>query len=198
MAGKKLFRKLDCSQAYHCLRMGDQLSSVKLAAFNFPSKKFAYRSLTQRLSRTLWAFSSFMRESLDRVIKADQCAQNVDDIGIAANDADHLIKNVKTTFECIRDPGIKITIYKCYFCHNWNWLFGRSITPEVVKPQKEQKTTSLEHTKVLKSTKVLHRYFCFHNCYQNYIPRLTEKFVPFFKFSKKTRIYWWHWSWYNN
>ena len=28
-----------------------------------------------------------MREYLDRAIKADQCAQYVDDIGIAANDA---------------------------------------------------------------------------------------------------------------
>ena len=28
-----------------------------------------------------------MREYLDPVVKADQCAQNVDDIGIAANNA---------------------------------------------------------------------------------------------------------------
>ena len=36
-----------------------------------------------------------MREYLDKIIKADECAQYVDDIGIAANDADHLIKNLK-------------------------------------------------------------------------------------------------------
>ena len=49
-----------------------------------------------------------MREYLDKVIKADQCAQYVDDIGIAANDADHLIKNLKATFECIRHVGLKL------------------------------------------------------------------------------------------
>ena len=36
-----------------------------------------------------------MREYLDKVIKADQCAQYVDDIGIAANDAEQLIKNLR-------------------------------------------------------------------------------------------------------
>ena len=31
MAGKKVFCKLDCSQAYHCLQMADQ-QSISLAA----------------------------------------------------------------------------------------------------------------------------------------------------------------------
>ena len=91
MAGKKLFYKLDCSQAYHCLQMADQ-SFIEMLAFNFASRTFAYRRLAQELSRALSGFSSFMREYLDRVIKADQRAQYVDDIGIAANDVEHLIK----------------------------------------------------------------------------------------------------------
>ena len=33
MAGKQLFCKLDCSQAYHCLQMGDQ-RSIEMLAFN--------------------------------------------------------------------------------------------------------------------------------------------------------------------
>ena len=73
MAGKKLFCKLDCSQAYHCLPMADQ-RSVEMLAFNFASRTFAYRRLAQGLSRALSAFSSFMREYLDKVIKADQFA----------------------------------------------------------------------------------------------------------------------------
>ena len=84
LAGKKLFCKLDCSQAYHCLQMADQ-RSIEMLAFNFASRTFAYKRLAQGLSRALSAFSSFMREYLDKVIKADQCAQYVDDIGIAAN-----------------------------------------------------------------------------------------------------------------
>ena len=61
LAGKKLFCKLDCSQAYHCLQMADY-QSIQMLAFNFASRTFAYRRLAQGLSRSLSAFSSFMRE----------------------------------------------------------------------------------------------------------------------------------------
>ena len=106
MAGKKLFCKLDCSQAaYHCLQMADY-QSIQMLAFNFASRTFAYRRLAQGLSRSLSAFSSFLREYLDRAIKADQCAQYVDDIGIAANDAKQLCANIRTVFECIRNEGL--------------------------------------------------------------------------------------------
>ena len=52
MAGKKLFCKLDCSQAYHCLQMADY-QSIQMLAFNFASRTFAYRRLSQGLSRSL-------------------------------------------------------------------------------------------------------------------------------------------------
>ena len=74
MAGKNLFCKLDCSQAYHCLQMAEQ-QSIEL--------------------------SSFIREYLDPVIKADQCAQYVDDIGIAANTPEQLIKNLQAVLQCL-------------------------------------------------------------------------------------------------
>ena len=73
-AGKSLFCKLDCSQAYHCLQMADQ-RSVEMLAFNFASTAFVYKRLAQGLRRSVSAFSSFMHEYLDPVVKADQCAQ---------------------------------------------------------------------------------------------------------------------------
>ena len=89
--------------------------SIEMLAFNFASRTFAYRRLAQGLSRALSAFSSFMREYLDKVIKADQCAQYVDDIAIAANDADHLIANLRATSKCIQEAGLKLTMHKCHF-----------------------------------------------------------------------------------
>ena len=44
LAGKSLFCKLHCSQAYHCLQVADQ-RSVEMLAFNFASITFAYKSL---------------------------------------------------------------------------------------------------------------------------------------------------------
>ena len=70
LAGKKLFCKLDCSQACYCLQMADQ-RPIEILAFNFASRTFAYKRLAQGLSEALSAFSSFMREYFDKVIKAD-------------------------------------------------------------------------------------------------------------------------------
>ena len=84
MAGKNLFCKLYCSQAYHCLQIADQ-QSIEILAFNFASRTFAHRRLAQGLNRSLSAIPSFKREYPDPVITADQYAQYVDDIGIAAN-----------------------------------------------------------------------------------------------------------------
>ena len=112
LAGKSLFCKLDCSQAYRCLQMAYQ-RSVEMLAFNFASRIFAYKRLPQGLSRSVSAFSSFMREYLHPVVKADQCAQNVDDIGIAANNATDLTRNIRAVFKCIRQAGLKLTIEKC-------------------------------------------------------------------------------------
>ena len=187
MAGKKLFCKLDCSQAYHCLPMADQRSIEKLA-FNFASRTFAYRRLAQGLSRALSAFSSFMREYLDRVIKADQCAEYVDDIGIAANDANHLIANLRATFECIREAGLKLSMHKCHFGTTEIDFLGRTITPEGVKAQKERITNFLKKTKFPKSKKALQRCLGFLNYYRNYIPSLSfiREVSPIFQLLEKT------------
>ena len=71
MAGKKRFFNLNCSQACHCLQMADQ-RSFEMWIINFTSRTFAYRRLAQGLSWVLSAFSSFMKEYLCKVIKADQ------------------------------------------------------------------------------------------------------------------------------
>ena len=105
LAGKSIICKLDCSQAYHCLQMADQ-RSVEMLAFNFDRRTFAYRRLVQGLSRSVSAFLSFMREYLDPVVEADQCAQYVDDIGIAANNATDLTQNFRAVFKCIRNAGL--------------------------------------------------------------------------------------------
>ena len=55
LAGKSLFCKLDCSQAYHCLQMADQWS-VEVLAFNFACRTFAYKRLAKGLSRPVLPF----------------------------------------------------------------------------------------------------------------------------------------------
>ena len=121
--------------------MADQ-RSIEMLAFNFASRTFTYRRHAQGLSRALSAFSSFMREYLDKVIKANQCAQNVDDIDIAANDATQLINNVRATFQCIRNAGLKLTVHRCHFGAKEIYFLGHTITPEGVRPKDTGSKTS--------------------------------------------------------
>ena len=139
MAGKNLFCKLDCSQAYHCLQMADQ-KSIELLAFNFANRTFAYRRLAQGLCRSLSALSSFMREYLDPVIKADQCAHYVDDIGIAANTPEQLIRNPRAVFQRLRKAGLKLSMAKRHFGVQEVDFLGRTITTKGVAPQKQKIT----------------------------------------------------------
>ena len=84
MAGKKYFCKLDCSQAYHCFQMSDR-----------------------GLNRSLSAFNSTIREYLDALVKADKCAQYVDDIGVAANIVDELVDIIEAVFQQIQKPALR-------------------------------------------------------------------------------------------
>ena len=143
VAGNNLFCKLDCSQAYHCIQMADQ-QSVELLAFNFASRTFAYRRLEQGLIRSLSAFSSFIREYLDPVIKADQCAQNVVDIGITANTPEQLIKNQRAAFQCLRKAGLKLSMARCHFGIQQVDFLGRTTTTKGVPYKNKRSPNSLK------------------------------------------------------
>ena len=164
MAGKKLFCKLDCSQAYHCLQMADY-QSIKMLAFYFANRTFAYRRLAQGLSQSLSAFSSFIREYIHTLIKADQCAQYADDIGIAANTVSQLCINIRAVFECIRNAGLKLSLSKCHFGVKQVDFLGRTITPEGVSPQVDKVKDFLAKLQFPKSKKGLQRYIGFLNYY---------------------------------
>ena len=183
LAGKSLFCKLDCSQAYHCLQMADQRSVEKLA-FNFASRSFAYKRLAQGLSRSVSAFSSLMREYLDPVVKADQCPQYVDDFGIAANKATDLTRNIRANFKCIRLAGLKLTTEKSHFGVRQVEFLGRTISPEGISPQARNFQNFLNKLRFPKSKKAFQRYLGFVNYYRNYFPRMAEKLNPFYKLLK--------------
>ena len=185
MAGKNLFCKLDCSQAYHCLQIADQ-QSIELLAFSFASRTLADRTLAQELSRSLSAFSSFIREYLDAVIKTDHCAQFVYDIGIAANTPEQLIKFLPGVFQCLRKAGLKLSMAKCHFGVQEVDFLGRTITTKGFAPQKQKIAKFLEKVKFPRSKKALQRYIGFLNYYRNYIPRLAERLTPFFQLLKTT------------
>ena len=166
--------------------MADQ-RSIEMLAFNFASRTFAYRRLAQGLSRAISAFSSFMREYLDLVIKADLCAQIVDDVGIAANDANHLIANLRATFEYIREAGVKLSMHKSHFGTTAIDFLGRTITPEGVKPQKERVTNFLEKTKFPRVQESLTALSRFSQLLQELYTKIIRDISPIFSIAQKGR-----------
>ena len=152
---KSLFCKLDCSQSYHCLQMADHLS-VEMLAFNFASRNFAYNRPAHGFIRSVSGFSSFMREYLDTVVKADQCAQCVDDIGIDAKNATDLTRTIRAVFKCFRIAGLKLTIEKSHFGVTQVEFLGRTIPPERISPQTRKFQNFLGILSFPKSKKALH------------------------------------------
>ena len=142
--------------------------------------------MAQGLSRSLSAFSSFIREYLDPVIKADHCARYVDDIGIAANTPEQLMKNLRAVFQCLRKAGLKLSMAKCHFGVQEVDFLGRTITTGGVATQKQKFAKILEKVKIPRSKKAIQRYIGFLNSYRNYIPRLAERLTQFFQLLKTT------------
>ena len=137
LAGKSSFCNFDCSQANHFLQMADQ-RSLSMFALIFARRTFAYKRLAQGLSRSVSAFSSFMCKYLDPVVKDDQFAQYVDDIGIAATNATDLTRNFRAVLKCIRQPGMKLTIEKCHFRVRPVEFLRKTLLPEGIshRPRK--------------------------------------------------------------
>ena len=100
-----------------------------------PAEFLPTKDLHKVLGRSVSAFASLMREYLDPVVKTDQCAQYVDEIGIVANNATDLTRNIRAVFKCIRQAGVKLTNPKCHFGVTQVELLGRTVSPEGISPQ---------------------------------------------------------------
>ena len=118
---------------------------------------------------------------MDAVIRADQCAQYVDDIGLAANSVTQLIRNFRAVFECFSQAGLKLPIDKCHFGVTEVEFLGRTITPQGIAPQDHQIQKFLANVRFPESKKQVQRYIGFVNYYRNYIPRLSEKLLGFYE-----------------
>ena len=151
-AGKKLVRNFDCYRAYHCLQMAVH-REVGMLALNSAHRTARSRKLAQRLRKSLSTSSSFMRKNSDPILRADQCAQYVDDIGIAADSHEQLIINLRVVFKCIQNAGLKLSMTKSHFGAKKSIFFGRTVIPNGINPQKQKITEFLVKVKFPRSRK---------------------------------------------
>ena len=183
-AGKSFFTKLDCSQAYHCVQMADDLS-VQLLAFNFSSRTYAYKCSGQGLSKSVTGFSSFIRHYLDSCLAANICTQYMDDIGSAVKNFDALIPSLRKIFECIRTSGPKLSPNKCTFATQKVKFLGKIITPEGIQPESKRIERFLKTIKLPRTPKQVKRLVGFVQFWRDFIPNLGDKLMPFYKLLRK-------------
>ena len=183
-AGKTFFTKLDCSQAYHCVQMADDIS-VQLLAFNFSSRTYAYKCLAQGLSKSVTGFSSFIRHYLDPCLAADMCTQFMDDIGFGVKTFEDLVSTLKQVFDCIRRSGLNLSPQKCEIATESIKFLVNVITKEGISPESVKIKKFLNNVRLAKSTKAVKRLIGIVQFFRNYIPKLGEKLIPFYRMLKK-------------
>ena len=183
-AGKKLFCKLDCSQAYHCVQMADDLS-VQLLAFNFASRTFAYTCLAQGLNKSVTGFSSFVKHYLDPCLAANICTQFMDDIAAGVNEFDELIPVLRKIFDCLRTSGLKLSAHKCEFGTTKINYLGSTITPKGISPESEKIRKFLDQIRMPTTVKQVKRLIGFVQFFRNFMPNLGDKLLPFYRLLRK-------------
>ena len=183
-AGKTLFTKLDCSQAYHCLQMADPLS-VQLLSFNFASRTYAYQRLAQGLNKSVTGFSSFVRSYLDFCLGANLCTQFMDDIGCGVENSEQMIPTLRQIFDCLRKSGLRLTTHKCEFGMSSINFLGNTITPKGLKPETEKIEKFLKTIKLPATVRQVKRLLGFALFFRSFLPNLAKNLMPWYKLLRK-------------
>ena len=129
-----------------------------------------------------------MREYLDPDVKADQCAQNVDDIGSATNNSTDLTLNIQAVFQCIRIAGLNPTIEKSYFGVRQLEFFGWTFSVEGVSPQTHKSQKFLNKLRFPKWKTTMKRYLAFVRYYRTFLIGMAEEPNPFHKLLKAVTL----------
>ena len=187
-AGKNLFCKLDCSQAYHCVQMADDLS-VQLLAFNFASRTFAYNCLAQGLNKSVTGFSSFVKHYLYPCLAANVCTQFMDDIAAGVNNFDEMIPALRKIFDCLRESGLKLSAHKCEFGTTKIDYLGSTITPKGISPESTKIEKFLGQIRMPNTVKQVKRLIGFVQFFRNFIPNLGQKLLPSYKLLRKENVF---------
>ena len=113
--------------------------SIQMLAFNFASRTGAYRRLTQTPSRSLSAFPGFMREYLDKAIKAVRAHKTWTTLTLPRTTQNSYVPISGLPLnEGIRNAGLKLTMCKSNFGVKQVDFLGSTITPVGVAPQADK------------------------------------------------------------
>ena len=179
-AGKNLFCNLDCSQAYHFVQIAGDLS-VQVLAFNFASRTFAYNCLAQGLNKSVTGFWSFVKHYLDSCLAANDCTQIMDDITAGVNGFDEMIPALRKIFDRLRESGLKLSAHKCEIGTTKFDYLGNTTTPKGISLESAEIEKFLGQIRMPNAVKQMKGLIGFVQFFQNFIPNLGQKLLPFYK-----------------
>ena len=122
-------------------------------------------------------------------MKADRCAQYIDDIGVAAHTASELIENIDRVFGRIQKAGLKMSIENCHFGEHSIEFLGNTLCTALIAPTEERITKFLVNLKLASSVKTLQRYLGFVSFYRQYLPGFAGKIVSLHSLLRKKRSF---------
>ena len=183
-AGKNLFCKIDCSQAYHCVQMAGDLS-VQLLAYNFASRTFAYNCLAQGFTKSVRGFCSFVKHYLDPCLEANVCTQVMEDIAAGVNNLDEMIPALRKAFDCLRESGLKLSANKCEIGTTKIDYLGSTITPKGILRENAKIEKFLGQISMSNTVKQVKRLIGFVQFFRYFITNLEQKLLPFYQLLRK-------------
>ena len=95
---------------------------------------------------------------MNPLVKADRCAQYVDDIGIAAHTPEDLITNLELVFQQLDKAGLKLSMGKCEFGQKQIENLGKTTSSTGIATIEKRVIDFLNKLKPLNSVKALQRY----------------------------------------
>ena len=108
----------------------------------------------------------------------------MDDIGIAGKTAGEFIDNLEAAFQKIREAGLKLSRSKSQFGVQEIEYLGRTITPKGISPINEKVEKFLNNLSIPSNVKQAQQFIGFVNFYKDFLPKLPEKLLPFYKLLK--------------
>ena len=182
-AGKTLFAKIDCSQAYHCVQMVDPLS-VQFLSFNFAARTYVYTRLPG-LNKSVTGFSSFVRSYLDSCLATNLCTQFMDDVGCGVETFEQMVPTFRQLFDCLRKSGLRLTPHNCEFGMTSINFLGNTMTPEGLKPEIEKIEKILKTMKLPATVRQLRRLVGYVLFFRSFIPNLAQNLLLWYTLLRK-------------
>ena len=184
-----MFGKLDCSEAYHCVQIADDLS-VQLLGFNFASRAIAYNCLAQGLNKSVAGFSSFIKHFLDPCLAAIVCMQFMDDIAAAVSSFDEMITALGKLFDCLRQSGLKLSARKCEYGTIKIDCLGSTVAPKGIPTESAKIGNFLGQIRMPNTVELVKHLIGFVQFSKLLFLILDEKFWHFINFyAKKTFLH---------